>query len=74
MLGASMKILSCYLDNSTIDMPYIVCIVLPSPPHEVFLVLPKSTILQLVKVKKLESIIEFSSKSKNESPNLTLEK
>jgi len=74
MLGVSTKILNHHLDNSTVDMPYIACIVSPSPPCEVFLVVPKSTILQSIKVEQLESIIELSSKSKGESPNLALEK
>jgi len=73
MLSVSAKILSCQSDNSTVDMPYIVKPVSPSAGPPVSPILLKPSVLHAVKVEKLDPIIELSSESEGESPQVILE-
>jgi len=74
MLAASTEILSRHSDASIVDMPYVTESVLANPPYEVFHVIYNTAVLCLVKVEKLDPIIELSSELEGESPNLTLPK
>jgi hypothetical protein len=69
-LGSSTEILSRQSDNSTVDMPYIAHGVSPSASPQVSPVLLKPSLLHAVKVEKLDPIIELSSESEGESPEL----
>lgn len=70
MVGASTEMLSHQLDNSTIDMPHTIQGVSPHINPKIPQVPIKPSILQVVKVEKLDPVIELSSESKGESPEL----
>ena len=74
MLGASTEIHSRQSHNSTVDMPCSPRALLCSPPREALRVPHSSAILPVVKVKRLDPIIELSSKSEGESPNVNGQK
>jgi len=67
MPGSSTQILSRRLDNSTIDMPFVVPVVLPSPSCQISPVLLKPSYLHAFKVEKLDPIIELSNESEGVS-------
>ena len=74
MLGASTEIHSRQSHNSTVDMPCSPRALLCSPPREALRVPHTSAVLPVVKVERLDPIIELSSESEEESPNVNGQK
>ena len=74
MLAASTEIHSRQSHNSTVGMPCSPRALLRSPPREALRVPHTSAVLLVVKVERLDLIIEFSSKSEEESPNVNGQK
>ena len=74
MLAASTEIHSRQSHNSILDMPCSPCALLHSPPREALHVPHTNAILPVMKVERLDPIIEFSSESKGESPNVNGQK
>ena len=72
MPTSSTRILSRQSDNSSVDMSFVVPTRSPSPSCQVSPVRLKPSCLHAVKVEKLETIIELSSESEGESPELIL--
>ena len=70
ILGASTEIQSRLSHNSTVDMPCSPRAPTRSPPREALRVPHMTAVLPVVKVERLDSIIELSSKSEGESPNV----
>ena len=69
MLAASTKIHSRQSHNSIVDMPCSPRALVRSPPREALCPSPTSAVLPVVKVERLDPIIELSSESGGESPN-----
>ena len=74
MLAASTEIHSRQSHNSKVDMPCSPRALLRSPPREGPRVPHTSAVLPIMKVKRLDPIIELSSKSEEESPNVNGQK
>ena len=74
MLAASTKIHSCQSHNSTVHMPCSPRAFLRSPPREALRVPHTSAVLPVVKVERLDPIVELSSKSEGESSNVNGQK
>ena len=74
IFGASIEIQSCQSHNPTIDMPCSPRALLRSSPREAARVPHMTAILPVVKVERLDSIIELSSKSEGEPPNVNGQK
>ena len=70
MLGASTEIQSRHSDNSTVNMPHSLHAVSPNSPREALPVLEMPTVLPVVKEERLDPIIELSTESEGESPNV----
>ena len=69
MLAASTETHSRQSHNSTVHMPCSPRALLRSPPREALRPSPTSAVLPVVKVERLDPIIELSSESGGESPN-----
>ena len=74
MLSASTEIHSRMSHNSTVDMLCSPPALLRSPLREAVQVPHMSAVLPIVKVERLDPIIELSSKSEGESPNVNGQK
>ena len=74
MLAASTEIHSRQSHNSTVDMPCSPRALLRSPPTEGLGVPHTSAIHPVVKVERLDPIIELSSEFEEESPNINGQK
>ena len=74
MLAASIEIYSWQSHNSTVDMPCSPRALLRRPPTEALRVPHTSAVLPLVKVEQLDPIVELSSESEGESPNVNGQK
>jgi len=72
MLALSTKIENCQSSNSTIDMPYIAKEVILNPSQDRCYMLSRNTVVSIVKLEKMDTIVELSSKLEGESPKLTL--
>ena len=70
MLAASTEIHSRQSHNSTVDMPCSPRALLRSPPTEGLGVPHTTAVLPVVKVERLDPIVELSSKFEEESPNV----
>ena len=70
MLAASTEIHSRQSHNSTVDMPCSPRALVRSPPREALRAPPTSAVLPIVKVERLNPIIELSSEFERESPNV----
>ena len=68
MLAAFTEIHSRQSHNSTVDMPCSPRALLRSPPREALRVPHTSAVLPVLKVERLDPIIELSSESEGESP------
>ena len=68
MLATSTEIHNRQSHNSTVDMPCSPCALLCSPPREALRIPHTSAVLPVVKVERLDPIIELSSESEGESP------
>ena len=74
MLAASTEIHTRQSHNSTVDMPCSPRALVRSPPREALRAAPTSVVLPVVKVERLDPIIELSSESEGESPNVNGQK
>ena len=74
MLTASTQIHSRQSHNSTVDMPFTPRHLVRSPPREALRSLPTRGVLPVVKVERLDPIIELSSESGGDSPNVNVQK
>ena len=74
MLAASIEIHSRQSHNSIVDMPCSPRALLCSPPTEALRVPHTSAVLPVVKVERLDPIIELSSKSEGQSSNVNGQK
>ena len=74
MLAASTEIRSRQSHNFTVDMPCSPRALLRSPPIEALRVPHMSVVLPIVKVEILDPIVELSSESEGESPNVNGQK
>ena len=74
MLTASTQIHSRQSHNSTVDMPFSPCDLVRSPSREALRTSPTRAVLLVVKVERLDPIIELSSKSEGDSPNVNGQK
>ena len=70
MLAASTEIHSRQSQNATVDMPCSPCALLRSPPTGGLGVPHTTALLPVVKVERLDPIVELSSESEEESPNV----
>ena len=74
MLTASTQIHSRQSHNSTVDMPFSPRDLVHSPPREALRTSPTRAVLPVVKVERLDPIIELSSESGGDSPNVNVQK
>ena len=74
MLTASTQIHSRHSHNSTVDMPFSPHDLVRNPPREALRTSPTRAVLPVVKVETLDPIIELSSESGGESPNVNGQK